>query len=415
MRLIAVTLALAMSATSFGLAQADSPTIRDREDPPSRIDYLTLARGAVPLRVESSGAGKGTNLTHALQIVDGYPGDFPLVNRADSTTVTGFVFALPAPTTFDRLAVPEVLETPSPSQTFTRKVEVHGSAAGPDGPWTLLARGTLTTHARRGQVTDLALQATMPVQWVRVRLQGGIAMDRDQMFLEFSEIIGNGTQETPALSTAFTGMWRDRGVHLRLVQEGALVAGCYDDGSRLEGTVTGSILRATGTGRSDGVVSLFILGVTDDGTIRGVRSTNGAPFALYTGAPTDTDPVSDCADPAPPRLGCGSVIQGITFDFDSDVIRPESAPVLAELARGLQAEASATVLIEGHTSSEGEAAYNQTLSERRAIAVVADLVARGVEAGRLSAAGAGEARPVASNDDECGRAMNRRVEVRCQD
>ena len=407
-------LSLVLLVTVAGAAGERGGTAPPRQEVPARVDYLTLAQGALPLRVGGAGAAKGATLTHATGIVDGDPRGFPIVNRADASTDTEFVYALPSPTTFDRLAVPEVLETPSPAQTFTKEVEVYGSADGPDGPWTLLASGTLATHERPGQVTDLDMRATLPVRWVRLRLVGGIEMLRDAMFLEFGEIIGNGTQEPPALSDAFTGAWRDRGVRLRLEQSGALVAGCYDDDSRLEGTVTGNILRATGTGRSDGVTSLFVLGVADDGSIRGVRSTNGAPFALYTGAPADADPVPGCGRPEAPTLGCGSVIQGIDFDFDSAVILPGSEPVLAELARGLSADASAGVLIEGHTSSEGAEDYNQALSERRAASVVDDLVRRGVDRARLSAAGAGEARPIAPNGDESGRAMNRRVEVHCR-
>jgi outer membrane protein OmpA-like peptidoglycan-associated protein len=110
----------------------------------------------------------------------------------------------------------------------------------------------------------------------------------------------------------------------------------------------------------------------------------------------------DCGQPAPPVLGCGSIIHGIAFGFDSAEIRAESAGVLEELFRGLQADRSATILIEGHTSSEGTEEYNQRLSERRAQALVADLVQRGLGRDRLSVAGIGER-----------RSLNRRVEVKC--
>jgi OOP family OmpA-OmpF porin len=121
-----------------------------------------------------------------------------------------------------------------------------------------------------------------------------------------------------------------------------------------------------------------------------------------------------CSQPPPPVLGCGSVIHGITFAFDSAEIRPDSNTILDELYRGLRADASATILIEGHTSSEGTDDYNQRLSERRAQAVVADLVRRGLAPGRLSAAGIGERRPIATNNDESGRSLNRRVAVICR-
>ncbi len=384
------------------------PTLQDTESP----DLLTLAYGAIPIFVGGSGSEHGADLTHAVRFVDGDSRGFTFVNRATDETDTEFVYALPAPTVFHRLAVPEVLETPSPSQTFTRLVEVYGSSDGPEGPWVLLASGTLQTHSARGQTTELGMEAEIPVSWVRLRLQGGIEMLRDQMFLEFSEIIGNGTQERPSLVDHFRGSWWDRGVRLTLFQDGPAVTGCYDDGSPLEGTVTGNLLKATGLGIGDGVVSQFILGMTDDGEIRGVRSANGAPFALYTGA-VATNRTVECAERTEPPLGCGSVIQGITFDFDSAVLRPESAPIIEMLAGGLATDPSSNISIEGHTSGEGDEAYNQGLSERRARAVVADLVARGIAGNRLSAVGRGESIPIATNDNENGRSMNRRVEVKC--
>jgi outer membrane protein OmpA-like peptidoglycan-associated protein len=143
-----------------------------------------------------------------------------------------------------------------------------------------------------------------------------------------------------------------------------------------------------------------------------VRSTNGAPFALYTGAPAQGRTL-ECAMPTEPPLGCGSVIHGINFDFDSAVLRPESMPILEKLAEGLADDPSSTISIEGHTSAEGSESYNQSLSERRAQAVVEDLAGRGIAAAKLRAVGHGEGLPIATNEDENGRAMNRRVEVRC--
>jgi OmpA-OmpF porin, OOP family len=80
---------------------------------------------------------------------------------------------------------------------------------------------------------------------------------------------------------------------------------------------------------------------------------------------------------------------------------------------GLQPDASTAIVIEGQSASEGSDAYNQDLSERRARAVVDDLVQRGLPAPRVRAEGVGETRPIASNTDESGRSLNRRVEVCC--
>jgi hypothetical protein len=82
---------------------------------------------------------------------------------------------------------------------------------------------------------------------------------------------------------------------------------------------------------------------------------------------------------------------------------------------GLRNDSSAGVVIEGHTSSEGTEEYNLKLSERRAQSVVQDLVTRGIAASRLQAVGAGEGRPLASNDDDSGRSLNRRVKFTASD
>src|SRR5262249_39648997 len=69
------------------------------------------------------------------------------------------------------------------------------------------------------------------------------------------------------------------------------------------------------------------------------------------------------------------------------------------------------VLIEGHTDSSGDDAYNQTLSEKRASSVEDYLGTQGVKTSRLTKKGYGESQPVASNETESGRRNNRRVEV----
>jgi OmpA-OmpF porin, OOP family len=103
--------------------------------------------------------------------------------------------------------------------------------------------------------------------------------------------------------------------------------------------------------------------------------------------------------------------QGIYFDTGSDRLRPESTPTLNEIAAMLREHPDLKLRIEGHTDAVGNAAANQTLSERRAAAVKAYLVGTGCGAARLESAGLGAARPVASNDTPEGRQNNRRVEL----
>jgi hypothetical protein len=396
------------------MAQAGRGSVPPTPAGPERINYLTFAQGAVPLSIGGAGAKLGADFERAVRSTDGDPTAFTMVDGASGDADTEFLYQLPAPTTFDRFAVPNVRETPSPAATFTKVVEVYGSATSAAEGFVLLASGTLQTHKTRGLSTELTIAARRPVRWVKLRLVGGIDVVRPLSSFEFSEIIGNGTQETPELAMNFGGSWRTRANRVQLTQRGPVVSGCYDEAGVLTGVVTGNILRATGIDSGDKTPSQFILSVAADGSLRGVRSSNRGPFRLYTVGAAPPGTAAGCPPPPPPALGCGSIVHGITFALDSAEIRPESAGVLEELFGGLRADPSAKILIEGHTSSEGTEEYNQRLSERRAQAVVADLVRRGLAGDRLSGAGIGESRPIASNNDESGRSLNRRVEVKCQ-
>ena len=103
----------------------------------------------------------------------------------------------------------------------------------------------------------------------------------------------------------------------------------------------------------------------------------------------------------------------IQFDLDRATFRPEAAPTLEKLAGVLKARSAPAVEIQGHTDNIGAAgdAARQVLSEARAKAVAAWLAEHGVPASKLSSKGYGKTRPVAANDSDLGRAMNRRIEV----
>jgi outer membrane protein OmpA-like peptidoglycan-associated protein len=106
------------------------------------------------------------------------------------------------------------------------------------------------------------------------------------------------------------------------------------------------------------------------------------------------------------------VTYGILFDTDSDRLKPESAPVIQTIARGLEANPNLQLLIEGHTDSVGDAAHNLDLSRRRAEALKTVLVTQfRIDANRLTTAGLGATKPIDSNDTPKGRAQNRRVEL----
>ncbi|HWU63210.1 MAG TPA: DUF4892 domain-containing protein [Ensifer sp.] len=105
-------------------------------------------------------------------------------------------------------------------------------------------------------------------------------------------------------------------------------------------------------------------------------------------------------------------LYGIQFDFDKADIKPESRPTLDEIGKFLKANADIALVVTGHTDAKGGFDYNVDLSKRRAQAVAVDLAQHyGIAAARLTPFGAGMSSPVASNDEEAGRAKNRRVEL----
>lgn len=102
----------------------------------------------------------------------------------------------------------------------------------------------------------------------------------------------------------------------------------------------------------------------------------------------------------------------VYFDTDKATLRPDSYTELEDLLAYLQRHDAIRVEIAGHTDNTGTAAHNLQLSQARAEAIVKFLVSKGIKPGRLQAKGYGATQPVAENDTEKGRQLNRRTEVR---
>ena len=138
-----------------------------------------------------------------------------------------------------------------------------------------------------------------------------------------------------------------------------------------------------------------------------------------SGCPLDSDGdgVYDDLDECPDtpkgatvnEKGCWAFGGKVFFDFNKSEIKAEGYPLLKEAVRILEENPEMRVEIQGHTDSKGPKAYNQMLSEKRAIAVTAYLVKQGIDSDRLETKGYGSSDPIASNDTEEGRQKNRRV------
>lgn len=105
-----------------------------------------------------------------------------------------------------------------------------------------------------------------------------------------------------------------------------------------------------------------------------------------------------------------SIGSDLLFAFNSAVLKPTAAPIIAGWAERLAREGGSWTIV-GHTDWIGSDAYNLRLSVRRAEAVREALIRAGIPADRLRAEGRGESRPVADNRTDAGRAKNRRVEI----
>ena len=99
------------------------------------------------------------------------------------------------------------------------------------------------------------------------------------------------------------------------------------------------------------------------------------------------------------------------FDFDKAVLKADGKAKLDDMTSKLQGINLEVIIAVGHTDSIGTDKYNQKLSVRRAEAVKAYLVSKGIEANRVYTEGKGEKQPVADNKTSDGRAKNRRVEI----
>ncbi len=148
-----------------------------------------------------------------------------------------------------------------------------------------------------------------------------------------------------------------------------------------------------------------------DGSIATSPSASPAPAPMPAAMP-EAMPAPKAATPvAPPAAVKVTYAADAFFDTNKSVIKADGKAKLDDLTSKVKGINLEVIIAVGHTDSEGSAAYNQALSVRRAEAVKAYLVSKGIEKNRVYTEGKGLTQPVADNKTKEGKAKNRRVEI----
>jgi len=423
-RTVLALVAILTTVGSGGVHRAGAATLgpdqpATLEQDTVRADLIDYGSGAFPLRADD-------RLTSAAAraVLDGIPGflALPGLDAEGPEEPVRLLVELPALTTFTSFAVPPMSSFGCCKNTHIKTVTVEGSPTSPDEGFETLVTFDIAPEVYDADQEFPAL-ASPEVRWLRISLAGRQVVDPDDYHgTTFTDLRGYG-QQAPreAGPDDFTGIFLTGGGgsgpnanRIELLQNGALVTGCRQSGGavgEISGGIENGILKVLA---GDGIPSLYL--ISSEGRLLGVEvgrsygRTIGEPGGNPTPcSPTTSEPINGVA--AALEACESAVIYGVNFDVDSDRLREDSDPALEQILAALEASPDLAVTVEGHTDSDATDAYNLDLSQRRADAVVAWLVERGVEAPRLTALGVGEAQPISDNGTAAGKAANRRVEI----
>jgi OOP family OmpA-OmpF porin len=403
-------------------------------------NLLGLASGAVLLKYPKANSWQFS----PVRLIDGTESFW--ISNAEKKGEQVFVIGLPAETVFKNFSFLNGNDYYGEGSN-AKDILVEVSAAGMDDGFQKVLETSLPPDIREDQMFPAT--AEIPARFVRLTIKNSHA---NPEYVSLGDFRGYGTQKNENSLTGLTGTYfpinrdEDKGeynilnaeeaknaydhyANIYLKQEGTLVYGCQEQGEndRFDGGIEGSLAQIVWTYPPEKDVEKAVLSFSPDGKLMfHTKFNDQGGLADHTAYQRVRETLGKCQNiKGFDGSGDGgktqieeelekdgrAVVYGINFDFNSDRLRDESKTVLDKIVAILKQNPNWKMTVEGHTDNIGGEAFNQTLSEKRARAVVDFLTGAGIEPARLSASGKGFSNPVASNDTELGRAQNRRVEL----
>lgn len=405
-------------------------------------NLMSLASGAVLLKFPTPNSWQFS----PVRIIDGT--DSFWISEGGKSTDQVFVFSLPAETTFK-------------SFSFLNGNDYYGEGSNAKDILVEVSNSDMYNGFQKVLETALPLEikedqmfsatAEIPARFVRLTIKNS---QKNPQHVSLGDFRGYGTQKDEASLTGLTGSYfpidrdeekqeykilnaeeaknsYDHFANIYLKQEGTIVYGCQEhgDNDRFDGGIEGNVAQVVWINPPDEKKEKAIMSFSPDGKLMfHTKFSEEGGLAEYVAYQKVRPELGKCSNIKGFDSNGGNsesdskiaddlekdgraVVYGINFDFNSDKLRDESKVVLDKIVKILKEKADWKMTIEGHTDNVGGDSFNQTLSEKRAKAVVDYLTKAGIEASRLNASGKGLSSPIASNETDLGRSQNRRVEL----
>jgi OOP family OmpA-OmpF porin len=378
---------------------------------PAEINLLAFSNGAL-IESVSSNYGGGWD---ALWLLD-EDSNVGWASQKDAKPPFEFVVSLPERSELRRFEF-DTAHTESPERA-ARDVDILVSDTSATTGYTKLASFQL----RPGEDGQQFAPASPGVgRWVKLVVRSSQGSPE---YAEIMEVRGFGVQLTntpvPDVSGTYDSPQFGR-FHLRA--EGANLTGCYEHkGGLINGGLDGHLMRLTWREDTGSFGPAVMVLFRDGKGFRGLWHVDGQSGWNDWDLRKTSNDVGSCphwnprganANPVTTGLAAEGRVRlyGINFDTGSDRVRPDAKPALDQILAALKANPAWTITIEGHTDATGTPDGNRDLSNRRAAAVKAALVAASIPPDHIATVGFGQDKPVADNQTALGRAQNRRVEL----